>query len=186
MDRASLIVASLLLLLGACSNEPEVDMKNASVGDVVNEVQKSGVTDQFIRPGKWQTRVTVEDVDIPGMPTSAKAQMKGVFAQRQNATIEHCVSPEEARKPDGKLFTGQDSGNCRYDHFTMRDGKIDAVMRCQGESSGTMTMTMAGTYTPESSSTRSEMKVSGGSQGTMTIKAHSDTKRIGECDGKES
>ena len=182
-------VAFLLAIatpFAACSSEPEVDVKNASVGDVVNEVQKAGVSEQFIRPGKWETKVVVEDVDIPGMPAATKAQMKGMFAQRQNVTINHCVSPEEARKPDGKLFTGQDSKNCRYDHFTMGDGKIDAVMRCDGEQGSAMTMTMAGTYTPESSSTRSEMRVSSGREGAMTIKARTETRRVGECDRKES
>ena len=173
------------IALPACNTEPDVDMKNAGVGDVANEVQKAGVGEQFIRPGKWETKVVVEDVDIPGMPAETKAQMTGMFAQRQNVTINHCVSPEEAKKPDGKLFTGQDSKNCRYEHFTMGDGKIDAVMRCQGDSSGTMTMKMAGTYTPEGSSTRSEMQVSSGREGTMTIKARTETKRVGDCDGKE-
>ena len=172
--------------LAACSSEPDVDMKNASVGDVVNEVQKTGVSEQYIRPGKWETKVVVEDVDIPGMPAETKAQMKGMFAQRQNVTINHCVTPEEAKKPGGKLFTGQDSKNCRYEHFTMGDGKVDAVMRCDGEQGSAMTMKMAGTYTPASSSTRSEMQVSSGREGAMTIKARTETRRIGECDGKES
>ena len=180
MRRAALIFAAALPL-AACSNEPEVDMKNASVGEVVNEVRSAGVTDEFIRPGQWETKVVVEDVDIPGMPAATKAQMKSMFAQRQNVTVKHCVTPEEAKRPDGKMFTGQDTNNCRYDHFTMRDGKIDAAMRCEGEQPGAMTMAMTGTYTPESSSTRSEMKISSGAQGTMTIKARSETRRIGEC-----
>jgi hypothetical protein len=172
-------------ILAGCNSEPDVDMKNASVGEVVNEVQKAGVTEQYIRPGKWETKVTVEDIDIPGMPASTKSQMKNMFAERQNVTIDHCVSPEQAKKPDGKFFSGQDSKNCRYEHFTMGNGKIDAVMRCQGESSGSMTMKMTGSFTPESSSTRSEMQVSSGREGTMTIKARSDARRVGECDGKE-
>jgi hypothetical protein len=68
----------------------------------------------------------------------------------------------------------------------MGDGKIDAVMRCDGEQGSAMTMTMAGTYTPESSSTRSEMRVSSGREGAMTIKARTETRRVGECDRKES
>lgn len=172
--------------VAACSNEPEIDMKNASVGEVVNEVQRAGVADQYIRPGKWQTKVTVEEIDIPGMPESVKAQMKGMFARNQNVTVDHCVTPEQAKKPDGDFFTGKDSKNCRYESFTMSGGKVDAVMRCDGEQGGDMTMKMTGTYTAESSSTRSEMKVSGGSQGAMTIKARSEASRIGECDGKES
>ena len=185
--RQATIALACFLPLAACSNEPQVDTKNASVGDVVNEVQKAGVTEQFIRPGKWETKVVVEDVDIPGMPAEAKAQMKGMFAQRQNVTINHCVSPEEARKPDGKLFTGQDSKNCRYDHFTMGDGKIDAVMRCDGEQGSAMTMTMAGTYGPEAYAMHMTSKTEGGPGGeSMSMKMRVEAKRVGECTAKES
>ena len=184
--RAAALFVAALLPLAACNREPDVDLKNASVEEVANEVRASGAAQDFIRPGKWQTKVVVEDVDIPGMPAATKAQMKDMFAQRQNVTVDHCVTPEEAKKPDGSLFNGKDNGNCRYEHFTMSGGKIDAVMRCTGEGQGRMTMKMTGTYTPESSSTRSEMQIaSGGNQGSMTIKARSETRRVGACDGKE-
>ena len=64
-------------LLGACSSEPEVDVRNASVEEVVREVADArGGRDVTMRPGKWQTKVTVEDIAIPGMPASAAAFTK--------------------------------------------------------------------------------------------------------------
>ena len=184
MRYAAVLITSAALL-AACGSKPEVDMKNASVEEVAAEVGKAGVTEEFIRAGKWQTKVTMEDIDIPGMPVRAQEQMKSVFAKQQNVTVDYCVSPEEARRPGGKFFTGKESKDCRYDRFTMSGGKVDAVMRCQGQGSGSMTMTMTGTYTPDSSTTRSEMVISGGREGNMTMKAVAEAHRVGECDDKK-
>ena len=185
MKYAAILISGTALLV-ACSSEPEVDMKNASVEEVVAEVGKAGATEQYIRAGKWQTKVTMEEFEIPGMPASAKEQMKGFFAKQQNVTVDYCVSAEEAKQPGGKFFTGKDSKNCRYESFTMSGGKVDAVMRCQGDGSGsTMTMKMTGTYTPDSSTTRSEMVVSGAREGNITMKARTEAHRVGECDDKK-
>ena len=185
MKHAAVLITGTILL-AACSSKPEVDMKNASVEEVAAEVGKAGATEQYIRAGKWQTKVTMEDIEIPGMPLRTQEQMKSFFAEQQNITVDYCVSPEEARKPGGKFFTGKESKDCRYDHFTMSGGKVDAVMRCQGQGSGSMTMTMTGTYTPDSSTTRSEMVISGGREGKMTMKAVAEAHRVGECDAKKS
>jgi hypothetical protein len=178
------LVLACAVPLAACSSEPDVDMKNASVEEVVDEVAKAGGSDVLLRPGKWQTKVTVQDISIPGMPPEAQAQMKQMFTRQQNVTVDHCVTPEQAKKPGGDFFTGKKAENCRYDRFTMSGGKVDGVMRCTGDQSTEMRMTMSGTYTAESSTAQTEMVVSGG-QGGMTMKARSEAKRIGDCDGTE-
>jgi hypothetical protein len=66
----------------------------------------------------------------------------------------------------------------------MSGGKIDAVMRCDAKNSGSMTMTVSGTYSPDSSTTRSEMNMSGGPQGGMRIRSVVENRRIGACAGK--
>ena len=177
------MVMLALATTAACSREPEVDLKNASVGDVANELAESGGPGQFLRPGTWQTRIEVEDVVLPGLPPAQQAEMKRMFGQ-QNVIVDQCLTPEEARRPAGKFFTGKESKDCRYDRFKMGAGKIDAVMRCQGEPSGEMTLNIAGSYTPETSTTRNEMKISSGNQGGMTITALVEARRLGECDGK--
>ena len=184
MKQFSVLIACVLPL-AACSSEPEVDVRNASVEEVMNEVADAGGSDILLRPGKWQTKVTVEDISIPGMPAAAQAQMKDVFTRQQNVTVDHCVTPEQAKRPDGDFFTGKKADNCRYDRFTMSGGKVDAVMRCTGEQSTEMTMTMSGTYTAESSSARTEMVVDSGDRGSMTMKARSEARRVGNCDGKQ-
>ena len=181
MKYAVLMIACALPL-AACS-KPQVNEKNASVADVANAVSKSGIAgESFIRAGQWQVKGTLEDMTMPGIPPQAQAEMKRVMGQVQNNSFEYCVTPEEAKHPGGKMFTGKDNGNCRYDHFTMGSGKFDAAMRCQGQASAqVMTMAMNGTYSPDAYTSHVSMNVQGGPQGSMTMKMRSEAKRIGEC-----
>ena len=183
MRNLIVLMAALGVSIAACNRAPDVDLKNASVEEVANKVAAAGSSDQFLNPGKWQTKVTVEDVSIPGMPPSQQAEMKRMFGQ-QNVVVDQCLTPEEARRPGGKFFTGKDAKDCRYDTFKMSGGKMEAVMQCQGQGSGAMTLKVSGNYTPDNSTTRSEMTVSSGGQGSMTIKALVEGRRIGECEDK--
>ena len=182
MKYAALIIACALPL-AACNKSPQVNEKNASVADVANAVSKSGIAgESFIRAGQWQVKGTLEEMTMPGIPPQAQAEMKRVMGQVQNNSFEYCVTPEEAKHPGGKMFTGKDNGNCRYDHFKMGDGKFDAAMRCEGDTKAqVMTMAMNGTYSPDAYTSHVSMNVEGGPQGTMTMKMRSEAKRIGEC-----
>lgn len=183
MKYAAIALACLVPLAG-CNKGPEIHEKNASIAQVVNAAQHAGVaSDRFLHAGQWRVTGTMDEMNIPGMPASAQAEMKKMMGSRQNFSSEYCLSPEEARRPRGKFFTGKDSNHCTYDHFDMAGGKIDAVMRCQGQPSGTMTMTMNGTYAPDSYSSHMTMQVAGGREGGMSMKMHSEAHRIGECTG---
>ena len=170
-----------LLTVSACSREPEVDMKNASAQDVANELAEAGGTGVFLSPGKWQASVTIEQMAIPGMPAEMAEKMKGMAGRTQSQ--ETCLTPEEAKRPSERMFAGNDK-NCRYDRFTMADGKIDALMKCSANGA-TQTMTMAGTYSGETYNMQMTTEASGGgSNAGMTMKMRVDAKRVGECDGK--
>lgn len=182
MKYAALMIACALPL-AACNKSPQVNARNASVAEVANAVSKSGIAgENFIRAGQWQVKGTLEEMNVPGMPPQAQAEMKRVMSQVQNNNFEYCVTPEEARHPGGKMFTGKDNGDCRYDHFTLGSGKFDAAMRCEGQAKGqVMTMAMNGTYSPDAYSSHVAMTVEGGPQGSMTMKMRSEARRIGEC-----
>jgi hypothetical protein len=132
--------------LAACNKGPEVHEKNASVEQVANAVARSAAgNDILLRAGEWKVSGTLEELNIPNMPPEAQSQMKQAMGQHGNMTYQYCLTPEQARKPGGKFFNRQASKNCRYDHFTMGGGKIDALMRCAAPE-GSMEMTIAGTY----------------------------------------
>ena len=179
MKRSTLIIACTAALAG-CNKSPQVNERNASVEQVANAVAASGIaSDLYLKAGEWQVKSTLEEMSIPGLPPEAQGEMKKVMSERGNASYQYCLTPEQAKKPGGKFFNRQADKNCRYDHFTMGKGKIDAVMRC-GAPAGSMTMTIAGTYSDESYSTHVAMDM-GGSNGSMKMKMRSEAKRVGEC-----
>jgi len=184
MKYAVCVIASVLCLT-ACNKGPTVDVHNATGNEVVQAVKQSGVmsSDTMIEPGLWKSKVTVLDMNIPGMPAQYADKMKQSMAENRDQTNTHCVKPEDVKKPKEDFF-GADK-NCRYEHFTMGGGKIDIQMVCKEEGS-TQTSNMSGSYTPTSYSMDMSMNGSGGQQNGMTMKMHVDANRVGECTGKES
>jgi len=132
-------VAAAAVALGACNKSPKVDEKNATPAEVANAVRESGVANgMFLRAGEWRIMSTLDEMSMPGMPPEAQAEMKRVIATQQDRGFQYCLTPEKAKEPRGKFFGGKEASNCRYDHFTMGNGKIDAEMHCSGEPSGQM------------------------------------------------
>lgn len=175
-----LMVMACAVPLAACGSKPAVDEKNASVEEVAQKVREASKDEGFVQPGKWQSTVKIDKMDMPDMPPEVAAQMKSMTAQAH--TSETCLTPEEAKQPKANFFSGND--NCRYDHFTMGGGKIDAEMRCE-QGGANQVMQMAGTYSPNSY--KMHMTSKGGAAGhSMTMEMSVDAKRIGECTGKES
>jgi hypothetical protein len=185
MKHAALLLACMASL-AACNSSPQVNEKNASVADVAKAVRESGADSSFVRPGKWQSKITIEEFDVPGMPPEAARQMKTSMAKYQERSFETCLTPEEVRRPKEDFFAGKNSA-CRYDHFTMGGGKIDAVMRCSEGGGGRQLMQMAGNYSHDSYDMHMAMKHEGGSgpASGMSMKMRVDAHRIGECTGKE-
>jgi hypothetical protein len=172
------------LPLAACDREPDVDARNASVEDVAERVADARGSDSFVRPGKWQSRVQIEEFELPGAPPEAKAAMRRMHDRAQ--VYESCLTAENAKRPKEDFFAGANK-NCRYERFTMGDGKIDAVMKCTGEGMA-QTMAMQGRYGPDSYQMRMSMEADAGAgpPGGMTMTMRVDAKRVGECDDKKS
>ena len=178
MTRYAILPLATLLTLAACNSEPEVDLDNASQEEAAQAVADAGGSDIFVNPGRWQTTVTLEEMNVPGMPAQMAEQMKA----QMNAveTTESCLTREEAQRPREDFFAGAQD-NCRYDRFTMAGGRIDAAMTCQ-EGGASMTMTIDGTYSADSYAANSTMTMSGaGADGGMTVKSRVEAKRLGDC-----
>ena len=181
MNRCMLALLPMAVL-GACGNEPEVSARNATVEEVAEQVRSAGGSDEFVRPGKWESRVQIEEFTMPGAPPEMAAAMKNMHASAQ--VTETCLTPEDAKRPKEDFFAGAGK-NCRYHHFDMSAGKIDAMMNCAGDGMQ-QTMTMQGTYGPDAYQMRMTMKADAGAgpQGGMTMKMRVDARRVGACDGK--
>lgn len=183
MKHAVAIVACVAL--ASCNKGPEVHEKNASVEEVANAVASSGVADDiFLHAGEWKVDGTIDEMNIPNMPPQMQSRMKQAMSQHGATTYHYCLTPEQAKKPGAKFFSRQASKNCRYDHFTMGGGKIDAMMRCASPE-GSTEMTITGTYGSDSYATQVSMNTVGGREGGMSMKMHSKAERIGECTAED-
>jgi len=175
-----------LLLLAACDNSPKVEAENASLEEVAGKVREANAgSAMIVRPGQWESSVELESVEIPGMPPEALAQMKKTMA-RVATGHKTCLTPEQAKKPKEDFFAGA-SSNCRYDKFSMDDGKLTGTMRCTNpQGGGAQLIQFDGTYSPDSYEMRMASTVEAASPGgPMKMVMHMTSKRTGECDGSE-
>jgi len=176
-----LVLALPLICLAACDSGPDVDAKNAKPSEVAKQMRDAVGQETFVRPGKWLSTVTIEEMTIPGMPPEFAARMKETMAKQRQ--VESCLTPEEAKRPKGDFFAADKS--CTYDHFKLGDGKIDAAMRCD-QGNVVQALTMQGSYTPDTYQMAMSTKMEGkGPQAGTVMKMRVDAKRTGECDGRE-
>ena len=82
-------------------------------------------------------------------------------------TVLSCITPEEAKRPGGRFSPARSSKNCRYDRFDdeRRQGRRGDAL--PGPAAGTMTMTVRGTFSPDSYTDQVSMKCDGRRQGAM-------------------
>jgi Protein of unknown function (DUF3617) len=181
--RIAILLAAVAL--AACGkSEPEVNARNASVGEVAEQVREATGEDNFIRPGKWLSKVSFEAIEAPGMPANVREQMRGMMAKQ--SSYESCLTAEEAKRPKEDFFAGKNN-QCRYEHFTMGGGKIDARMRCSQQGMSQV-MELAGTYSPDSYQMTMSTKTEGGPEAVadMAMKMRVEAKRVGECNAKQA
>lgn len=174
------VLLPISLILAACNDDPEIRATNASVEDVAEQVREATADEEFIRPGKWVSQVRFEEMSAPDIPRSAERQVNELLDEAQ--TFESCLSEEQAKQPRGALFTNAGE-QCRYENFTMGNGKIDATMKCS-QNGATQTTRMEGDYSPDSYQLRMTSSVDnlmGGEAGEMRVRMRIDSKRVGEC-----
>lgn len=168
-------------LIAACDSSPEIRADNAKPSEVEAKVRAATAGGEFVRPGKWLTSITIEEMNIPGMPPEFAAKMK----QQQVAgrDVESCLTADQAKQPKDGVFAGVDK-SCRYDRFTMDGGKIDAAMTCN-QNQTVQKMTMAGSYSRERYDMAMTTRIEGGGPTAGTsMKMKVAARRVGACDTK--
>jgi hypothetical protein len=125
-----------------------------------------------IQPGKWQSTVTILDMQSPNMPPGAGQAMRA-----HPTTFTAGVPAAPAAAGPRAVLMGS-NGKCHYTSFNATGGRFNSVMVCSFVS-GTMTVTSNGTYTATT------LDVSGSSVSTgrmqVTSKSHTSGRRIGAC-----
>jgi hypothetical protein len=168
-----------VLALGACKRHA-AEEKAADAGDMASKVGQ-GVAAPLPQPGRWETVMKLESIDMPGMPPEAKAMMaKSMGTGRTFAT---CLTPDQANRPPADFF-GHGQPGCEYDSFQMAEGRMEGTLSCRSPH-GRMKIALSGEYAADSYEVHTDSRMSGpGGQDmaqTMTLKAH----RAGDCRGNE-
>lgn len=181
------LLASAALGLAACDKSPEVDLTNATPAEVAKAMKDSGTTRSMVRPGKWSSSVSILEMNNPGIPPEMQAQMKQQLGQPR--TVEACLTADQVDNPERMI--GNVPATCKYDRYTMGDGKMNGTMRCE-HNGMVQEMTVAGTYSDDQYSLIIDNKtsipqgaVAGQPAGTMSMKMKVESRRLGECDGTE-
>lgn len=173
-----LLALSTALALAGCGSGKTVTATNESVSGVAQKVTDAGLK---FNPGRWESTMKFVKMDMEGVPPEAKDMMSKVLGK--DKTFASCLTKQEAEKPDSKFF-GQADDRCKYDSFSMGGGKIDAKMTCKAEQ-GTQTMTMNGSYTPETYQMTMAVDGMGPMGKAMSMEMQLSAKRTGDCTGKE-
>ncbi|MBO9499931.1 MAG: DUF3617 domain-containing protein [Novosphingobium sp.] len=179
MNRLMLAPLGCLALAACNSQEASVSLTNASPQEVAAAAKKAGVPQTVLSPGQWETKTEIVDMQIPGqkeMPKQYLDQMKSRMATRSKLS---CLTKEQVESRDGKIFTGDHEGNCRFAKYEMGNGKIDATMVCAGDR-GEMRLHTAGTFSAEAFEVNSEM-TGAGAMGGLRTNVKLTGRRVGEC-----
>lgn len=182
MTRALALALPLFALAGCDSlgiGEPSVDLSNATMAEVAAEAVKV----QQQRPGQWEMTSQLVSLEVEGVPEDSP--MNAMLKQQvgQANTDSQCLTEEAAKK----AMVPQDvdpNNRCRFAHFRMKGGQIDADMTCPApDGAGTLRMTQKGSYSPDAYDVTSTLTRAGGTapgeNSTMTMKVSA--KRTGEC-----
>jgi hypothetical protein len=171
--KPGLIAAAALFALAACDKPDGPKGGDMSAEDVAEEL-----SEMRIEPGQWEATNEIVSASAPGIPADALAGMVG-----RKTTESHCITPEQAERPDANFRAAQENSDCTYQDWSMEDGRMSGTMTCKGKDlPGTMVMKMDGTYGEEDYAMTMTMEtrdLPGGM--TMAIKARTTGHRTGEC-----
>jgi hypothetical protein len=139
------------------------------------EAPPSAPNEGLVEPGKWIADLTVESIDVPGMPP----EMVDAYKAQYEIHRSKCITPDDAKTPDRLLF-GRPDG-CEYSRQQMAGGRISATMNCESPAA-TQTIQLEGTYQKD----RYKLHVNGmvddrNERRTVSYVASLDARRTGAC-----
>lgn len=134
-----------------------------------------------IRPGKWENKVEILDMEMPGAPPQMAAAIRKGMASRQPEAVTSCLSPEDAAK--GPANAMLDKAHCSFTKADTGGGHISTAMTCNMPN-GTLSTQGEGVYTPTSYTVEGHGSLTG--RMSMTMHTRTAGKWLGECDGTEA
>jgi hypothetical protein len=164
-------IAALMLLTG-CQKQAEEEQNELSANEIAAQLE--GLK---IDPGQWESTTRILSASGP-LPAEALQRMTG-----QTTKVSNCITPEQAARPSANFLAAQQNSDCTYQEFSMEGGRLTGRMTCSGGNlPGDMVTVMNGSYAPTSYDMTMDMQTAGLPGGiTMTIKARTQGRRVGDC-----
>jgi len=183
---ASLALAACGALTGA-GNETDTAGADSASGDTSGAVANgrprlaapggeggSGGENIAFQPGQWESTVEIVRFNIPGVPSGSIPQMPAT-------TSSTCMTPEQARNPDGGFLAGNAQSGCTTRSLVMSRGRIQGVVQCDTAGAAT-SVSIDGEYSPTSLDMR--LATQGMANGIRhEMEARLRSRRTGECAG---
>lgn len=132
-----------------------------------------------MQPGQYRTTVTIDRIEIPGMPGGMGDRMKAMLSQAANQ--ESCVSPEQAARGVEIMKEQMARGQCQFDRFEASGGKISSAFTCKTAEGMQMRAASSGTYSATGSAVTAKGEMTGPGGVQMRIEQTIVTERIGDC-----
>ncbi len=161
-------------LSGCGKSEPQ--QQAATGGDPVRAAAEMAFR---FEPGKYRTTIAFQKIEIPGMPAGVAEQMKA--AMSKTTASEHCITPESAAKGVEAMKEHMGKGQCKFESFNARGGKVDSVFSCQAGQGMTMRASSQGTYSATGSKVAAKVDMDGPGGSGMHLEQTMTTERIGDC-----
>ena len=171
----------VVVALGACNKAADPGGTGSSDPAAAGKAAAAAGAMHF-RPGLYQSKVEIKQLDMPGMPPAVLAAMKSRMLEKP---LTYCLTPEDAAKGAEAMKERLGKGQCEFDSFKAEGGTMDSSMTCQLGGKGTMHAVAHGTYTETGSVTASTMDMAMGDgksgPGKMHMEQVTTTTRIGDC-----
>ncbi len=163
-------IFAILALATACQ-------KQASEPELSAEEVAAQLASVKVDPGQWESTTRILSATGP-LPKETIDKMVG-----QETRAAHCITPEQAARPNANFLAAQQGSDCSYQDFRMRNGKLSGRMTCTGgQLPGKMRTTMSGDYGPRNYDMVMDMETAGLPGGAaMRIKARTEGRRVGDC-----
>jgi hypothetical protein len=142
-------------------------MKYVLIVFAVSAASTAGAAPPMMKPGLWETIVSVEMSGVPGMP-------KGMQSAPPT-TVRHCYRASDTKDLRGTL---PKQSNCEIANWKESGKTVTWTMNCGGPSAMTMTGSM--TYAGDSYSGVGKATMNMGGQ-SMQMTQNFKARRVGDC-----
>jgi hypothetical protein len=175
-------VAALALLgLTACGSDPAPPPKTETK-KAAKPAKPAGPVEIRFAPGRWESTMKLEKLDMGNVPPQVRQVIEAELGKEQK--FAYCLSPEEAAQPGAKFFNRDNKGDCTYDEYTAKGGRIDVKMSCPTPQ-GSQKVTLAGTYAADTYSMTMSSSGDAGMGVPMLMTMSLSSRRVGSCTGDE-